>query len=125
MPEQDEEMLSDYAAETNAVVVSPDYRLSPEHPFLIPFNDCYTALQWMTTGEGAVKYHIDKTRVALGEDSAGANLATALVLKVRHEKNVNIRLLLALYPFYDETVSTATGRSTFDPRLMLPPRYVP
>ena len=62
VPKQDEEMLSDYTAETNAAVVSPDYRLSPEHPFPIPFNDCYTALQWMTTGEGAVKYHIDKTR---------------------------------------------------------------
>lgn len=30
-------------------------------------------------------------------------------------------MLLALYPFYDETVSTATGRSPFDPRLTLTP----
>ena len=121
VPEQDEEMLSAYAAETNAVVVSPDYRLSPENPYPIPFNDCYTAFMWMSTGEGASRYNIDNSRVALGGDSAGANLATALVLKIRDDRKINIRLLLAIYPFYDETVSTATGKSSFDARLALTP----
>lgn len=121
VPEQDEEMLSAYAAETNAIVVSPDYRLSPENPYPIPLNDCHMAFMWMTTGEGAARYNIDNSRVALGGDSAGANLATALVLKIREDKNINIRLLLAIYPFYDETVSTATGQSSFDPELALTP----
>ena len=40
-----------FAARVNCVVVSPDYRLAPEHPFPAAFDDCYRTLCWLA-GEG-------------------------------------------------------------------------
>jgi hypothetical protein len=76
-------ITSRIAAENAMVVVSANYRLAPEWPFPACLDDCLAVLQWMQK-DGAT-LGADGTRIAVGGDSAGANLAAALVIKARDE----------------------------------------
>ena len=66
---------------SGCVVVSVDYRLSPEHKFPEPLLDCWMALAWLNLK--AEEFGIDANRIAVGGDSAGGNLAAAVALKTR------------------------------------------
>ncbi|KAI0483197.1 Alpha/Beta hydrolase protein [Xylariaceae sp. FL0804] len=69
------------AARANVVVVSVKYRLAPEHPFPVPFNDCYDGLLWCR--ENAYALGINPEKIILAGSSAGGNLAAALALAAR------------------------------------------
>ena len=68
------------ADESGWTVVSVDYRLAPEHPFPAPLEDAYAAVEWVADNPEAVGG--DGT-VAVGGDSAGANLSAGVSLLAR------------------------------------------
>lgn len=82
------------------VVASVDYGLAPEHPYPQGLEDCHAALAWLRA-EGA-GLGIDPGRVALAGDSAGANLALALCLKLRDAGEPLPRAAALIYGAYSD-----------------------
>jgi acetyl esterase len=63
-------------AEAGYLTISVDYRLAPEHPFPAGYDDCVFAAKWAR--ENAARWNGAADRIAIGGDSAGANLAAAV-----------------------------------------------
>src|SRR5262249_25229693 len=76
-------LARELAAGIGARVVSLDYGLAPERPFPHGLDDCVDGAAWL--GADGESLGIDTTRLLIGGDSAGANLAAAALLKLRHE----------------------------------------
>ncbi len=88
------------------IVVSVDYRLAPEHPFPAAPDDCYAATQWVATH--ALAFQGDPTRIAVGGDSAGGNLATVVALMARDQGGPSLLFQLMLFPSTDFRLNTAS-----------------
>jgi acetyl esterase len=85
-----------HAVGADAIVVSVDYRLAPEHPFPAGLDDCWAALQW--TAQHATELGGDPARIAVAGDSAGANLAAVLAQRARDEGGPTLAFQLLWYP---------------------------
>ncbi len=70
-----------FAQQAAALVVSVDYRLTPEHPYPAAFTDCGGTL--LGLAGPAARLGIDCTRIAVAGDRAGGNLGAAMALKAR------------------------------------------
>ena len=92
-------ITSRIAAENAMVVVSANYRLAPEWPFPACLDDCLAVLQWMQK-DGATLGG-DGARIAVAGDSAGGNLAAALVIKARDEGVAPPQAAVLLAPITD------------------------
>jgi acetyl esterase len=88
------------------VVVSVDYRLAPEHRFPACVDDCWAATVW--SAANAASIGADGTKVAVGGDSAGGNLAAAVALMARDRGGVDIGFQLLLYPAVDALANTGS-----------------
>ncbi len=91
--------------EANAVVVSVDYRQSPEHKFPAAWDDALAAYRWVA--EQATQLNGDPRRIALAGESAGGNLALATAIAAR-DANVAQQPchVLAVYPVTQTSVNT-------------------
>jgi len=83
------------ANEGGVRVVSVDYRLAPEHPFPAAVDDCFAATRYVAAH--AAEFGIDATRLAVGGDSAGGNLA-AVVAQLAKANGPKIAYQLLIYP---------------------------
>lgn len=80
-------------------VVSVEYRLAPENPFPAAIEDGYAAVHWVS-----LHGHLlggDPSRITVGGDSAGGNIAAAVCLMARDRKEMAISTQLLLYPVID------------------------
>ncbi|MDX2156698.1 MAG: alpha/beta hydrolase [Hyphomicrobiaceae bacterium] len=88
------------------VVVSVDYRLAPEHPFPAGLDDTIAVARWVAAEGPAIG--IDPSRLAIGGDSAGGNLAAATSLALAAGGDVKFRFQVLVYPVTDLTCSEAS-----------------
>ncbi|MFE6229360.1 alpha/beta hydrolase [Streptomyces sp. NPDC057854] len=99
--------ILDWALEHDAVVVSLDYRLAPEHPAPTPVEDAYAGFAW--TAAHAAELGIDPGRILLAGTSAGGGLAAGTALLARDRKGPKALAQLLMSPMLDDrdrTVST-------------------
>jgi acetyl esterase len=80
------------------LVASIDYRLAPEHKFPAGLEDCLAAVRWIFA-HGS-DWGIDVGRLAIGGDSAGANLSLAALLALRDGGSNPLRAGLLIYGAY-------------------------
>jgi acetyl esterase len=86
----------DLAFLVNAIVVSVDYRMAPEHKFPIPVDDCLAATTWCAAN--AASFGGNAKRLAVAGDSAGGNLATVVAMRIRDEGGPTISFQGLVYP---------------------------
>ena len=95
-PRDYDSVCSHLALQADCVVVQVDYRLAPEHPFPAAIDDAYATLVWLAAN--AAQFGVDANRIAIGGDSAGANLATVVCLLARDRQGPVPALQTLIYP---------------------------
>ncbi|MFN7132877.1 MAG: alpha/beta hydrolase, partial [Myxococcales bacterium] len=84
-------------------VLAVEYRLAPEHRYPAAFHDALAAIAWAQ--ENAAALGADPARVAIGGDSAGANLAASVTQQLRNARAKLPAAQLLLYPPVDRSVA--------------------
>lgn len=87
------------AEKFGAVLISPGYRLSWQHPYPAAADDCYAALEYLYTHADELK--IRRDRIIVGGESAGGGLAAAVCLMARDRGKIPVAYQLPLYPMLD------------------------
>lgn len=89
---------------SGGAVVAVHYRRAPEHPFPAAIDDCAAALIYLT--EDAAALRIDRSRIAVGGDSAGGNIAAVLALMGRDGDLPRAVFQMLLYPVVDLSMTS-------------------
>jgi acetyl esterase len=87
------------ADEGEMIVIAVDYRLAPEHKFPAAFDDALAATKWIAAH--ALELGIDGSRLVVGGDSAGGNLAAVVAIAARDGGGPAIAGQVLIYPVTD------------------------
>lgn len=101
------------SVESGGAVVSVDYRLAPEARFPAAPEDCLAATRWVHANADSLG--VDPARVAVGGDSAGANLAAVVAQLLRDAEGPALVFQLLVYPVTDwRTMDSPSYRENAD-----------
>ena len=114
--EQFDPVVRQVANHADAIVVAPDYRLAPEHPFPGPLDDCWRALTW--TAKNAATFGGDPNRLAVMGDSAGGNLSAVCALLARDAGGPALAMQVLVYPVTDCEFTTSSYSENRDGYLL-------
>jgi acetyl esterase/lipase len=114
--------IAQTAVEVEAVIVSVDYRLAPEHPFPAGIDDCYAALEWMTKNAGELG--VDAGRVAVMGGSAGGGLAAGIALMARDRGGPSLCFQVLNIPELDDRLETPSMKQFTDTPLWNRPNAI-
>jgi len=101
-------LMREYAARAGVTVIGVDYSLAPEAQFPVPLYEILSVVRWLrgpARGEG-----IAPSRVAIGGDSAGANLAIATNLALKQAGQSVLDAQLLNYGAFDPDRRPSWGR---------------
>ena len=87
--------LAHLANSSGFTIISVNYQKAPEHPFPVPFDDCYATLLWVINNAKELK--INPQAIGVAGDSAGGNLASAVALKAR-DNQIKLSFQILIYP---------------------------
>lgn len=107
-PETHWELTATLAMRAGMSVISVDYALAPEHRFPTANQQCQSVLRWILSNASELK--VDRSRVFVGGDSAGANLAASLTLYARNE-GLSLAGQILAYPICDFDVTRPSYRT--------------
>ena len=111
-------VMREYASRAGCCVIGFDYALSPEQKFPVPLEQAVDVVGWLT--EQAFALGIDAGRLAIGGDSAGANLSVATSLLRRdHAAVPPLRAMLLNYGAFVSQCSADACRRYGGPEYML------
>ena len=97
-------LLAQYSG---AAIFSVEYRLAPEHPFPCAADDAWSALRWIW--RMAEQLQIDRSRILIGGDSAGGNLAAACARRDRNMRLGTLKGQLLVYPVLSQCEPDVPG----------------
>jgi acetyl esterase/lipase len=101
------EVVLEWARELDAVVVSVEYRLAPEHPYPAGVEDVYAGLLW--TARHAGELGGDPERIVVAGASAGGGLTAALALLARDREGPRPLGQVLMYPMLDDRNDTPSA----------------
>jgi len=119
MPEINDGSNRSIVAELDCILVSVAYRLAPETRFPGALEDCYTALTWLYAN--AESLGVNRSRIAIGGESAGGGHAAALALLARKRGEVSICLQLLDSPMLDDRTGSASDPHPYCGEFVWPP----
>jgi acetyl esterase len=96
------------ADEGQLIVVSVDYRLAPEHKFPAAIDDAIAATKWIA--EHSKQLGVDASRLMVGGDSAGGNLAAVVAISARDGNGPAIAGQVLIYPATDFAMTHPSHR---------------
>jgi len=100
-------VMLDFVEEHNAVCISVEYRLPPEHPDPAPLEDCYASLLWVH--EHLDELRIDPKRLMIAGSSAGGGLAAGTALLSRDRGGPQLCAQLLICPMLDDRNETVSS----------------
>ncbi len=106
-PKQSDLTASWYAATLGVTVISPTYRVAPEHPWPAAIDDCWTSWLWLQRNANSLG--IDPNKIAIGGISAGGGLAACLAQRIVDNHEVQPVAQMLIYPMLDDR--TADNKS--------------
>ena len=102
-----------YAKEVGCKVIFPQYRLAPQNPHPVFFEDCYAAFRWVY--DNADTLGIDISRIGIGGDSAGSTLAVGVCMMAKERRHpVKFRFQMLPYPYLDARNTSESCRKYTD-----------
>ncbi|GAA4529138.1 alpha/beta hydrolase fold domain-containing protein [Amycolatopsis samaneae] len=100
--------LVDWAMKFDAVAVTVEFRLAPEHPDPVPVEDCYAGLCW--TAAHADELGFDPARLVVFGGSGGGGLAAGTTLLARDRGGPALFGQLVQCPMIDDRDETVSSR---------------
>ena len=101
-----------YANAAGCIVVNVDYRLAPEHRFPAAVDDAFAVLNWVA--EHAADFGGDPSRMAVGGESAGANLSAVIAQLATEAGRPALKYQILAYPVTNLAFDTESYETNAD-----------
>ncbi|MDE6659887.1 MAG: alpha/beta hydrolase, partial [Eubacterium sp.] len=105
-------LVKEYSVKVNCKVLMVDYRLAPKYKYPVSVKDCYKSLEYAV--HHAEKLGIDKSKIAVGGDSAGGGIAASVALMARDWGLVKLCGQMLIYPVLDKRINSSSMQKYMD-----------